>query len=423
MQIHNQLYICVILSIVRLVYNILPMRTVIYERNYINNENKKSHNTLTNESNNKLNDNTNNSIDNPIIKQQINISNYLNNFFPSDISKIIKEYNAYYIEGIHYYCMICPKLHSGSYGDRGKIITILSDGRIIRKTNAHSLDVWNPFKWRSEIEIINNTSLNKSNRLLRSEIDIIDNTLLNKSDCIIRIVELLNNRIICVSNKGSIKIRNLHSGKTDIKFYNPNPHLITCVAAFPNGNKIVSSAANELRIWNLQNKKCDMIIVDRETDYISCFAISSDGWIVSESKRNELKIWNIKTGKCIKSIECHEPIKYIAVLPDNRLIVVSNIGIKIINPETGKCIAGLAEVNLMENGIATLPDGQIIIGVYSLDESLRNGFYVTEIKIWDPLMGKCIVVAKFYNCIKYISVLLDGRILVIESDNTVIELK
>jgi hypothetical protein len=388
-----------------------------------------------------------NQFDNLILKRQINISKFLNTFFPKDISKLISEYD-YYLEGISYtfteydtYIRCIVVLPGGPSGccfaaerivvgsgkqikvwnlDTGKCDIILTghtldvnciaslpvgpsnylaDGaeRIVSGSNDRTLKIWNLLTGKCEITLIGHLQ------------DVCCITVIYSANSPFewRVVSGSKDGIIKIWNISKIKFQELKSDECENTFKAHN-HIVSCLAVLPDGRLVSGSFDGTIKVWNMnlwnttkeisQIYNCDITLVGynilcditfKNTSWINCIVALSDGRIVIGSFDNKIKIWNLQTGQ-------------------------------LSNPK-GKCNNILVKYNhcvipvYITECLAVLPDGRIIGG--PLDKT---------IKIWNlsnntsKSSSACHVMSRdpVYDTF-CIAVLPDGRVITASNDKKI----
>lgn len=139
-------------------------------------------------------------------------------------------------------------------------------------------------------------------------------------------------RLISGSNDGFLKVWNVITGKCEITIDAHDPAITLCYVL--SDDRVVSCAIGEysIKVWNLHTKEC--IILDGHKLWIKCCAELQDNSTDSFTKRlvsgsvdNTLKIWNLQTGKCELTLEGHTSGIYCCtVLTDGRIISGSDDG-------------------------------------------------------------------------------------------------
>jgi WD40 repeat protein len=137
--------------------------------------------------------------------------------------------------------------------------------------------------------------------------------------------------------------------------------VVTCVAYSPDGNYIVSGAADKnLILWN--GKTGERIKILKGS--VKCLAYSPDGNYIISGSGNNLILWNGRTGEQIKILEGHENRVFcVAYSPDGNYIVSGAADKNLIlwNGKTGEKIKILEGHKNVVFCVAYSPDGNYII--------------------------------------------------------------
>jgi WD40 repeat protein len=327
-------------------------------------------------------------MDNLINKRRMNISNYLVEFFPSDISKLISTYD-YYLEGKSYFLKNNERLNDPIMS---KCFDIFPDGRIVNGYN-NNVEIWNSKTGNS---------------------DIIFEDHLGTVFCV---AALSDERVVSGSVDKTLKIWNLKTKKCDLTF-NEHSNSVRCVAVLHDGRIVSSSYDRKIKIWNQYTGQCDITIENDVIIYcivvVAPTNIFPDGCIISGSGRGEIKIWN-PNGKYYGTLVGHKQAVYSIVIlfdifggREFQLASGSHDGtIKIWNLQTQKCNITLSS-DYKIDCITVLHDGRI--GAVSS----KN-----VVTIWDSITGHCDSTFTFHHLgsiidtggLNGIAVLADGRII------------
>jgi WD40 repeat protein len=329
---------------------------------------------------------------NLIAKRRTDISKYLNNYLPIDLSKLVSEYD-YYLEGKSY-TLIDNNDHK-SYTDFITSIAVIPDERefhLICGYQSGIIKIWNLKSGTCE-------------------------ELISEKFCPVHnIIVLHDRRIIGATENGTLNAWNVKTNEWDIIIEDHSLIHLSCIAELPN-NCIVVTTYNTLKIWDLQTQKCNITLTGHIAN-INCIDVIlfSDGQefcLITGSNDTTLKVWDLKTGKCHLTFSEHQHwINCVKVLPDSSYRIVSGSSdntIKIWSPITGDCYMTFMEYHDAIQQISTILDGRII----------SNSFDGT-FKIWNPFSGKCDITfldsecsdSEFFEnlCPKKFVVLPDGRI-------------
>jgi WD40 repeat protein len=294
-------------------------------------------------------------MDDLVLKRRTTISNYLVDFFPSDISKLISTYD-YYLEGISYFLK--------NNEDKNICYNEMCFNVLYDNYSKNTYRLSEPY--------------GKKYRLIFA-----DNNI--------------------------IKIWNPKTEEVDITF---KGHLenIFCIAALPNESKeperiISGSADRTLKIWNLKTGKCDVTLVGH-SGAVRCVTSLSDGRIVSGSFDNKIKIWDQHTGECEITIDTRHYVFCVNVLPDERIVSGFGDGSIIIwNPKIKKRENSLVEYHELCDVILTGHMCSVYSIVVLFDQQkfrLVSGSREGTIKIWNVQTGTCDLTLKdeYYDAIK-----------------------
>jgi WD40 repeat protein len=335
--------------------------------------------------------------ENLIIKRRINITNYLITYFPSDIAKIISNYD-YYLEGKSYIFE--------DYDNSIICITMLNDGRIISESNYNILKIWNLQSGSCEVTF--------------------------RIDCNIQCVNVLpDGRIVVATRSRKLLILNAHTGLCEFTFIK-NVDIIIRMNVLPDGRIICRTLYGEFKIWNAQTGMCDTTIV--MPSIIVDPLILSDAHILFVTKNNSIIMYNIENKTYYTLFETSDRIMKIAIYSDYQIIclVIENMKFKtkLLNLQTRKYDTLFTICTFLVNmpkfipDIAALPDGRIITS-FGKDN--------TDLKMWDlhlpqteknnkTLTGYHISDNNFIGHSEYIKkifVLHDGRIVSWSDDRAI----
>lgn len=195
-----------------------------------------------------------------------------------------------------------------------------------------------------------------------------------------------------------------------LTLYEQRDSPILSIAIMHNGN-IVTGSNKTINIWNSETGACINTIWGHNKS-VSSLAIMHNGNIVSGSFDKTVKIWNPETWKCNQTLDHEEEVKIVSIMPDGKIISVSNT-INIWNNETWEHIQTLyfdsavySMTIINNNKIATacsdetiliwdIESGEIIKTicvndiVYSLT-TMPDGKIVSGTDIWDIETGEII---------------------------------
>lgn len=108
------------------------------------------------------------------------------------------------------------------------------------------------------------------------------------------------------------------------------------VAFSPDGKMAVSASYDfTLRIWNVSTGKC-LRTLQGHTSYAQAVAITRNGkWIVSGSHDGTVRLWEFDTGKCVRTFRVKGEVSSVHILPDDRHVLCSGVGITVIELGVG----------------------------------------------------------------------------------------
>jgi WD40 repeat protein len=308
--------------------------------------------------------------DNLVIgRRKIFLKNFLDNFFPIDLSKLISEYD-YHIEGIsqtikydssswnffalqsdnrlivtNYDRINMCNLQTGKWDTlpdmnyRNEFINCivkLPDDRIVVGLNNGSLKIWNPqteiydliFKGHDKAIYYINTFCDECDNLLLisgshdSTIKIWDLTNGNCKTVITNMVRadrlfsvLPDKRLLiqsCNDSVCKIKIWNLKNKEYDIIF--DINFVLFCHFLLPNGQMATGLNNGKIKIWDTHTMS-EVQTLTGHSKYVECIAVLPDGRLISGSVDRTIKIWNLQTGECDNTLTGHtNTVYYLAVI-------------------------------------------------------------------------------------------------------------
>lgn len=333
---------------------------------------------------------------NHIVEYRISVSEYLKEYLPLDVAKIVGSY-TYYLRGV-------SKI-LGKHNDSVESIIMLPDGRIVTasKINDSSIKIWNPLA----PDLANICKHTPSGHLMS----------------VWCLMSLPDGRFISGSSDRTIKIWNTNNESyyCEHNLYTNGGIYRYDIGVLPDG-RIINSVTNKIKIWDFKNNGhpvastiCPKTGDIESPDVICCIAVRSDGSIIIGSVYGKLKILDPCTGEIKYTLDGHSGlISCIHVLNDERIVSGSyDDTLKIWDLNTRTCEVTLKGHTDNIKCIAVLPDGRIISG--SHDYTLR---------IWDlltvKLTGECDAIFECrYAKIKCVTVLPDGQIISGSDDGTV----
>jgi WD40 repeat protein len=206
---------------------------------------------------------------------------FLDNYFPTDVSKLINDYEHEF-EGKWY--------NFGKHANWVKCIAVITlkrsptnvppEKRIISGSDDGTLKIWN---------------LQTRN---------LDATLINSPFGVFSVIALNNGQIVYGLSNGSLRVCNITFLKGEHNFDECNDENMYELEGHTNGiyslvslldGRIASgSSDNTIRIWNLKTKKCDAILrgSGNDANAIYCINVLANGQIISGSRVGTLEIWN-----------------------------------------------------------------------------------------------------------------------------------
>jgi len=354
-------------------------------------------------------------IDNLILKRKTNISNYLVNFFPKTLAKLISDYD-YQFHGKSFTLIksslsTCNSLyHTKFFSHDGSVrcIVTLTDDRIISGSQDGIIKIWNLKNEGYEIDsIIGHNDwiicMAVFYDTIKSEYHLVTGsrdatlqvwkigetieyefTLVAHTDSVLCIAVLPDDgqypKIISGSCDSTLKIWTIdlinRCGKCDITLEG-HTHHVTCVAVLPNPNdgcsrRIVSgSLSDELKIWTFKNNNVCVknfpVYYENDLPSLSvmrCITVFSDEIIITGADDHNLKMWNINTEMCVDKIDEGHSTSVVCsiVLPDGHLLTGSGRTLRIWNMKTQKCDIVLPAHADWIRCVASLSDGRIVSG-------------------------------------------------------------
>jgi WD40 repeat protein len=323
--------------------------------------------------------------------RRINIANYLNTFFPSDISKLVSKYD-YYLEG-----KSCTLLkHSNTI----TCLAALPDGRIVSGSTDGIIRLWdlqnglhhvmykNDDSERINCIIIMYDGFSHNNNLLDTSCRIFTGssggklriwnpytrtcefTFKEQMYGINKVIVLSDNRIIIEIFHGGLKIFDPTTGLCDDIFNVLSYIKLECL--LPDGRIVISEMDNTLTIFDIKTRLRDIIFKDSKNG-IGNIIYFDNKLIVEkinyERQRSKIKIWNLQTKTYEAtflidtwSITVPTLKHHIRVLSDGCIVsnTTTNNDIKVWNVSSGKCDITLTGHSDQIYDILTLSDGRIV---------------------------------------------------------------
>jgi WD40 repeat protein len=332
----------------------------------------------------------------------MNVINYLNGFFPNDISKIITKY-AHYFEGKS----ITLKGHT----EEITCITILPDGKIVSGSYKGIIKIWSNGVCEATLkddcniaiiflDMLPDGPLGEPGRLVSGTSQSIKIWNLRTGDCE-NTFRRYNIKWICCTHVrgGMIIIITLNFGRGTLLVLDPRTGLIDPIRGL-GYTPLYCNTLSDGKI-NIGCEDFPSIIYDVEyntyvvqTDSVqnktfglhsNIFSSHFDGQIIIALENKTIKLWNRKSGKimlsprkCDISFNGHsEYIRCIAILPDKRIITGSedktlkiwNHIYDLSNASKPECEMTLVGHSNYVSYVAILPDGKIVSG--SADNTLK----------------------------------------------------
>ena len=103
---------------------------------------------------------------------------------------------------------------------------------------------------------------------------------------------------------------------------------------------IISKKDKSLFVWNVETAKTNGEIKINDENLINFIKISNSK-IASLHNHGLVSIWDIYTQKCLKTIETIDKTWCLAKLSKISIVLGNNVGIQIIDIESGDCIKSL----------------------------------------------------------------------------------
>ncbi len=225
-------------------------------------------------------------------------------------------------------------------------------------------------------------------------------------------IALDGKRILSGSLDQSVRVWDVGSGREVAKLDDHTGGLWTVVALRDNARALSGGFDNTLRLWELASEKCLKTIKFgmNEADHIFSGAVNLAGTQALSGHRNGLiRLLNLDTGKCLATLIGHsEDVNCIQIAPDGRFAVSgsSDKTVKIWDLEKRICVGTLEGHQSVVHSVAISPDGTLIASTGFTDETVR---------LWDWKSGACVQVIKHEGYRSPISVAFspDGARLVV----------
>jgi WD40 repeat protein len=174
-------------------------------------------------------------------------------------------------------------------------------------------------------------------------------------------------------------------------FHGHNARVLS-VAFFPNGERIVSSSADDtIRVWDALSGE-EILTMEGHKDAVHSIAVSHDGqWIVSGSHDCSIRLWNASSGSEVlpRPLQGHtDAVSSVAFSPDGTRIVSGSHDktIRVWCASSGSQVAVLGGHKDLVTSVSFTPDGRRIVSG-SKDETIRLWDSISGAEVLGPLLG------------------------------------
>ena len=370
------------------------------------------------EEENKNGENINNSginedKDNNSYKNDIMLTNHINNFVIKDtnnlklntnIDEIINQYNEEQKE---------LKLnYDYGFSNKDARSTIKSEKNNVNN-NINNDDIFNQ---RIKVEkSINTDNLNYINVNFNCT-----KTLERHKEKIVSLIELNSGRLASGSYDNTIRIWDANYENEDIIIQGKNR--VLCLLEFEKNKILCGTSDNVVNLYEINSMNYEFIYrFIGHTLWVNCLTKINNNYFASASNDTTIKIWDYFNKKCIKTLEGHDDcILSIVLLKEKNYLCsgAADLNIRIWNWEKNKCLYILKGHEKWVKCILELDNGIIISGsddktikiwkdyinIKTLEEhknSIRSlcqinenffasGSFDFSIKIWDINTWECI---------------------------------
>lgn len=222
----------------------------------------------------------------------------------------------------------------------------------------------------------------------------------NEVGWLIRLSEQL---IASCSDDETVKVWDVRRGNCIPSSISNQPGAWGGIVKLDNDTVALAFSDNSIQVWSLGGNHCAAHLTGHIKSIQQIIKLD-DHQIASCSEDKTIKIWNLDNKSCVATLEGHTgTVCNIAKLDGNRIASCSHDStVKIWNLASHDCVATLnAHPKKWDLNMTSLADGNIV-------SCAGDG-----IKIWDPNSGKCIAHYTVKNgWVSYATQLIDGRIAV-----------
>ena len=283
-------------------------------------------------------------------------------------------------------------------------LAVTPDGKKIISKGEDTIRVWDIeilelHVMNSQDQTITPSKINHDNKNLRSTISKIfkiENNVNKKTFSYRRdtnrtfqfMITPDNEKRFSLSNKGTIKIWDIESGK-ELRRLKGHNDFVNCIAVTPDSKKLISGFNDgTIKIWDIESGK-ELRRLKGHNYRVTSLTVTPDGKkLISGFNDGTIKIWDLDTNKMYSIKINHYAVTSLAVTPDNtKLISESYDNIKIWDIESGKEMHAIKGYNGLLCSLVVTPDGKKLI----------SGFNDGTIKIWDIESGKEMHAIKGHN--------------------------
>ncbi|PPQ96881.1 hypothetical protein CVT26_005861 [Gymnopilus dilepis] len=179
-------------------------------------------------------------------------------------------------------------------------------------------------------------------------------------DIIVSLIQFLPghpNHIAAASYDKKVRVFDVYNGRQSATF-DTSPALVSSVAWFPGGERLVCSADKSIYIWNRRNGSQIIDPLSGHTRPIRTVSVSPQGrYIASGSNDKTVRLWNAVTGQQIGNPLPHEDsVVFVSFSPDGKtlLSITEQGAITLCNVEYLEVEEGLQHARGVIDGLVSL---------------------------------------------------------------------